>query len=61
MISDEWVLPVRSFIDYYCVVFATKDYKEHLEEKERVYSEYKTIVSGNLNTFLNSVLGIDQN
>lgn len=61
MVSAEWVLPVRSFIDYYCVVFATKDYNEHLEEKQRVYGEYKEVVSGNLNTFLNSSLGIGRN
>lgn len=41
VVSDEWVLPVQSFIDYYCVVFATEDYQEHLEEKQRVYTEYK--------------------
>jgi len=58
--SDEWILPVWSFIDYYCVVFATKDVKEHLEEKLRIYNEYKTIVSANLNSFLTAVLAIDQ-
>ena len=61
VVSDEWVLPVQSFIDYYCVVFATEDYQEHLEEKQRVYHEYKKIVSGNLNSFLQSGLGIGQN
>ena len=43
------------------MVFATKDYNEHLEEKQRVYGEYKEVVSGNLNTFLNSSLGIGRN
>jgi The ARF-like 2 binding protein BART len=61
MASDEWVLPVQSFIDYYCVVFATEEYHEHQDEKQRVYQEYKQIVSGNLNIFLHSGLGISQN
>lgn len=26
MVSAEWILPVQSFIDYYCVVFATADF-----------------------------------
>ena len=39
--TDEWIFPVQSFIDYYCVVFATDIPLEHLEEKSRVYDEYK--------------------
>lgn len=31
--SAEWIFPVQSFIDYYCLVFATEDKKEHLPEK----------------------------
>jgi hypothetical protein len=31
--SDEWIFPVQSFIDYYCVAFAAEDPKEHFEEK----------------------------
>lgn len=57
--SAEWIFPVQSFIDYYCVVFATEDLQEHLAEKSRVYSEYKSIVGSNLNQFLTSVMDID--
>ena len=39
--TDEWIFPVQSFIDYYCVVFATDVPLEHLEEKSRIYDEYK--------------------
>lgn len=33
MVSAEWILPVQSFIDYYCVVFATADFQDHFNEK----------------------------
>jgi hypothetical protein len=39
--SQEWVMPVQSFIDYYCVIFATDSPEDHLTEKKRVYDEYK--------------------
>ena len=57
--SAEWTFPVQSFIDYYCVIFATKDKKEHLSEKSRVYDEYKSIVGTNLSQFTSNVLSID--
>ena len=46
--SDEWIFPIQSFIDYYCVVFSTEDPKENFEEKGVVYNEYKQIVCANL-------------
>ena len=27
--SDEWILPVQSFIDYFCIIFATHDLNSH--------------------------------
>ena len=56
--TDEWIFPIQSFIDYYCVIFATDAPLEHLEEKSRVYEQYKNTVSTNMNEFLSSVLGI---
>ena len=35
--SDEWLLPIESFTDYFCIVFPTKDYNEHKAEKLKVY------------------------
>lgn len=35
--SDEWVLPIKSFIDYYCLVFSSEDPEEHLVEKQKVF------------------------
>lgn len=56
--SAEWALPIHSFIDYYCVIFATPA-KEHVEEKTKVFNEYKSIVGSNLHSFVTSVLKID--
>ena len=57
--SEEWIIPVQSFIDYYCVVFATKNKTEHIQEKQRVYDEYKSVVGGNLNYFTSSILQLN--
>lgn len=54
--SAEWTFPVQSFIDFYCVIFATENTKEHFSEKSRVYSEYKSIVGTNLSQFTSKVL-----
>ena len=59
MESAEWVMPVQSFIDYYCVVFYSKDHKQDFEAKSKICEEYKSIVGGNLNQFLTNVLKID--
>lgn len=56
--SDEWIFPIQSFIDYYCIVFPTSDPQEHLSEKQTVFGEYKQIVKVNLDRFLSEVLGI---
>lgn len=56
--SDEWIFPVQSFIDYYCVVFAHEDPKENFTEKQVVYKEYKEIVCSNLDKFLADVIGL---
>lgn len=29
--TDEWILPIKSFIECYCLVFATEDPQEFLE------------------------------
>ena len=57
--SAEWIMPVQSFIDYYCVVFYSQDRNEDFEAKSKIYEEYKSIVGGNLNQFLTGVLKID--
>lgn len=56
--SADWAFPIHSFIDYYCVIFATHS-QEHREEKTKVFNEYKSIVGSNLHSFVTSVLGID--
>ncbi len=56
--SAEWTFPIHSFIDYYCVIFATSA-KEHFEEKTKVYNEYKSIVGSSLHSFVTSILKMD--
>ena len=50
--SDEWLLPIESFIDYFCIVFPTQDYETHRSEKMKVFQEYQSIVKLNLDSFL---------
>ena len=38
--SDEWLLPIESFIDYFCLLFPTQDYDDHKPEKVKVFDEY---------------------
>ena len=54
--SDEWLLPIESFIDYFCLVFPTQDYNEHKSEKMKVFNEYQSIVRLNLDSFLYKIL-----
>ena len=56
--SDEWHLPIRSFIEYYCLVFSSRDHKEHEAEKRKVYDDYKSTVTIMLDDFLNEILGM---
>ena len=54
--SDEWLLPIESFIDYFCLLFPTQDYEEHKQEKMKIFSEYRSIVKLNLDSFLTEIL-----
>lgn len=54
--SDEWLLPIESFIDYFSVMFPTSSYNEHFKEKNMIFGEYKSIVKTNLESFLTEIL-----
>ena len=54
--SDEWLLPIESFIDYFCVLFPTQDYNQNRPEKTKIFQEYSAIVKTNLNGFLTEIL-----
>ena len=54
--SDEWLLPIESFIDYFCLMFPTQDYNEHKPEKMKIFTEYQAIVKLNLDSFLRDIL-----
>ena len=54
--SDEWLLPIESFIDYFCIMFPTMDYNENRTEKMKIFQEYQAIVKLNLETFLTDIL-----
>mmetsp|Transcript_7563 Transcript_7563/g.10725 ORF Transcript_7563/g.10725 Transcript_7563/m.10725 type:complete len:139 (-) Transcript_7563:1364-1780(-) len=54
--SDEWLMPIESFIDYFCLVFPTQDYDDHKPEKMKVFQEYQSIVKLNLDSFLYEIL-----
>ena len=38
--SDEWLLPIESFIDYFCIAFPTPEPTVHLAEKTKIFDEY---------------------
>jgi hypothetical protein len=54
--SDEWLLPIESFIDYFCIAFPTPEPQEHFEEKNKIFQEYKQVVQTNLHKFLKEIL-----
>ena len=54
--SDEWLLPIESFIDYFCIMFPSSDSGENRPEKIRIFNEYRSIVKLNLETFLHDIL-----
>jgi hypothetical protein len=54
--SDEWLLPIESFIDYFCIMFPSSDSGENRPEKMRIFNEYRSIVKLNLETFLHDIL-----
>ena len=54
--SDEWLLPIESFIDYFCIMFPTMDYNENRPEKMKIFQEYQAIVKLNLDAFLTEIL-----
>ena len=35
--SDEWLLPIESFIDYFCLLFPTPNYNEERPEKMKIF------------------------
>lgn len=54
--SDEWLLPIESFIDYFCLMFPTNNYEEHMPEKMKIFQEYRSVVKLNLDSFLHEIL-----
>ena len=58
--SDEWLLPIASFIDYYCIIFSTNNTEEDKPEKMKVFTDYRTTVNANLNEFLHEILNINR-
>lgn len=54
--SDEWLMPIESFIDYFCIMFPTQNSEEHRPEKMKIFNEYRSIVKLNLDTFLHDIL-----
>ena len=54
--SDEWLMPIESFIDYFCLMFPTSNYDEHLPEKMKIFQEYRSVVKMNLDSFLTEIL-----
>ena len=54
--SDEWLLPIESFIDYFCLLFPTQNSQENEREKMKIFEEYRSIVKLNLESFLKEIL-----
>jgi hypothetical protein len=58
--SDEWLLPIASFIDYYCIIFSTSNTEQDKTEKMKVFDDYRSTVNANLNDFLHEILNINR-
>lgn len=58
--SDEWLLPIASFIDYYCIIFSTSNTEQDKAEKMKVFDDYRSTVNANLNDFLHEILNINR-
>ena len=54
--SDEWLLPIESFIDYFNIAFPTPDPQDHFNEKNKIFQEYIAVIQTNLNQFLREIL-----
>ena len=53
-------MPIASFIDYFCIIFSTKDTEEDKAEKMKVFQDYRSTVNANLNEFLHEILNINR-
>lgn len=53
--SDEWGTPVESFMDEYCTIFSADMQIDSLTEKQKLFAEYKQLVNGLLDQFLNEL------
>jgi hypothetical protein len=47
-------VPIKSFIDEYCLIFSPDLDHDTLKEKKRIFSEYKLLINGMLDEFLSS-------
>jgi hypothetical protein len=58
--SDEWLLPIASFIDYFCIIFSTPDANEDKAEKQKVFKDYRETINANLDDFLKEILNVQR-
>ena len=58
--SDEWLNPINTFIEEYCLIFATNEPEEFKDEKNKVFESYRKMVASTLDDFLTQILGIQR-
>jgi len=58
--SDEWLLPIDSFIEYNCLIFTSADETESMQEKTRIYNDYRDTIANYIDKFLRNCLGMNR-
>ena len=50
--TPDWTIPIKSFIEEYCLIFSPDANYETLKEKKRIFTEYKLLINELLSRFL---------
>ena len=51
----DWVIPIKSFIEEYSVIFAPDANYETLKEKQRIFKEYKDLINKLIEELLSEI------
>lgn len=48
------MVPINSFIDEYCLIFAPDALIDTLQEKKKIFTEYKSLIKSTISNFQKS-------
>ena len=58
--SYEWLEPINTFIEEYCLIFSGNDDDKWSVENSKGFKQYRKMVGSTLDTFLKDVLGMQR-